>query len=236
MTSSFLSCFYKFEKLLILASVFSVLVILAGFYSLSYAQEPEILDRRGVEKYFQMKLDHMRVLIREGKVEALKAAVADLSGSELIALFEFNLKMPNITGLPPQKAYFNREPFIALFGNSSLLNKDNFEMSYKLDKFQPQYGGASAILFDSGTASGELNEPFSGETYRFSLIQTCRNTISADAQTVFKVDSIYCRMDIDYTPLNKDAKEAEGIEGKPIEKPPIADIISDIEHKTKQAE
>ena len=200
------------------------------------AAKPEILDKAAVEQLFQNKLISYQGMISENKIEELQQAVREFTHDETIVLFEFTLNLPDQAPLPAQRAYFNRDPFIQLLKNAESLDKDSFEISYQLDDFKPQYGGGSAIIRDSGTARGKMIEPFSGDEYKFNVSQECRNTISADATTTFKVDSIYCRMNIEYEPAQKTIISVDGSPVKELEKPPIADIISDIENKKKSAE
>ena len=200
------------------------------------AAKPEILDKAAVEQLFQNKLISYQGMISENKIEELQQAVREFTHDETIVLFEFTLNLPDQAPLPAQRAYFNRDPFIQLLKNAESLDKDSFEISYQLDDFKPQYGGGSAIIRDSGTARGKMIEPFSGDEYKFNVSQECRNTISADAKTTFKVDSIYCRMNIEYEPAQKTIISVDGSPVKELEKPPIADIISDIENKKKSAE
>ncbi len=194
----------------------------------------KVLDQQAVEALFQEKLISYQDLIAENKIEELQAAVKDFTHDETLILFEFSLQMPDQAPLPAQKAYFNREPFIALLKNAKSLEPDSFKIKYELEKFQPQFGGGSAIIHDSGTAQGRLNENFSGDSYDFKVTQKCRNTITADAKTMFKVDSIYCRMDIEYEPVYKIIKSVDHIQEVALEKPEIGDIISELEEKKRK--
>ncbi|MCB9963333.1 MAG: hypothetical protein H6855_04840 [Rhodospirillales bacterium] len=193
------------------------------------AQARDVLNRKDVERIFQDKLKTYQGLIAEGRISDLKEAVRDLTHKDTIILLEFDLQLPNVAALPPQKAYFNRDPFVDLIGNAGALDKNSFSMTYHLDKFSPQYGGGSAILFDSGTARGRMTEPYSGQAYDFTVTQKCRNTISADAVSSFKIDSIYCRMQIQYMPDQSTILAKDGGHAKALEKPAIADIMSDLD-------
>ena len=202
-------------------------------FSAFSVQAKDILYKKDVESLFQEKLISYQDMIAEGEIKNLQEAVKDFTHEETIILFEFTLKPQDLPEMPVQRAYFNRDPFINLLRNAGSLKEDSFELTYQLDKFQPQYGGGSAIIYDSGTAKGQITEAFSGNDYLFSMTQECRNTISADAETMFKVDSIYCRMDVEYEPVQEAIISVDGAD-KVLEKPPIDDIISDIEEKKQQ--
>ena len=210
----------------------TVLLMVMVFLSVPVKAE-KILDQNAVEKVFREKLISYQELISNNKIKELQEAVKEFTHEDTIILFEFALSLPGGKALPAQKAYFNRDPFIDLLKNASSLEPGSFKISYSLEEFSPQYGGKTAIIRDSGTAKGRLNESFSDNSYEFEVAQKCRNTISADAVTIFKVDSIYCRMDITYNPLNKSLLEGAGQEIA-LEKPAINDIISEIEEKKRK--
>lgn len=199
------------------------------------AKKDLVLDKNDVERLFQEKLVSYQDLIAAQDIDGLQAAIKNFTHDETIILFEFSLSMPDMEPLPAQKAYFNRDPFINLLKNAQSLEQGSFELTYNLEEFQPQYGGGSAIIHDTGTAKGRLNESFSGDTYDFNVSQKCRNTISADAETMFKVDSIYCRMNIEYELVQKSIEPVENLQEASLEKPEIGDIISELEEKKRKA-
>ncbi len=218
----------------------SRLIILLAIYFAPFtvqASDIEILDKTKVESLFQKKLGFFQQLISENRIDDLQAAVKEFTKDDTLILLEFSLKMPGQEALPAKKAYFNRDPFIMLMKNATYLDKESFEISYTLDKFQPQYGGSAAIIFDRAEAKGQLTEAFSGELYQFNMSQKCRNTISADIDTTFKVDSVYCRMEIDYSPVNA-ASVTEAAGGAPNDpeknKADIRNIMGEIEAKKEQ--
>ncbi len=207
------------------------LVCLTSLSPLVFAGQ-NILNKQAVENAFRKKLISYQDMIAEERIDELQQAVRDLTHDKTIVLFEFSLKLPDDEPTAAQRAYFNRDPFIDLLKNAKILDKKSFKISYQLDEFKPQYGGGTAIIRDSGTARGKIKEPFSGNEYAFDMSQKCRNTISADAETTFKIDSIYCRMNVEYKPVSKHSiSVVENAPVKELEKPPIADIISDIENK-----
>ena len=210
------------------------IVVFCVLCSASSAASELILHKKDVERLFQEKLVSYQELISKHDISALQSAVKDFMHEETIILFEFSLKMPGMEALPAQKAYFNRDPFINLLKNANSLEPGSFELTYKLNDFQPQYGGGAAIIQDSGTAKGRLNETFSGDAYDFNVSQKCRNTISADAKTMFKVDSIYCRMEIEYQPVRDNVSPSDGVQEAALEKPVIGDIISELEEKKRK--
>ena len=130
---------------------------------------------------------------------ALKQQITALTNEKTIFLFEFTSQISGVD-FPQQRAYFDRDPFIALLDYTTNLHGENLEHTYKITKFLPQYGNKEVIIEDEGTASGMFSEPFLKKDVKFNVKQNCRNTISAGDETYFQIDSVYCRMHIEYAP------------------------------------
>jgi hypothetical protein len=176
------------------------------FASLHPARADEfVMDQKRLEELINKEFSTMREHLIAKDTAGLKQQIAALTHDKTIFLFEFTSTISGVD-FPQQRAYFDRDPFIALLDYTTNLSGEDLEHTYKITKFMPQYGNKEVIIIDEGTASGMFSEPFLKKDVQFHVKQNCRNTVSADSETYFKIDSVYCRMHIEYAPqLDKPA-------------------------------
>ncbi len=176
------------------------------FVSLHPARADEfVMDQKKLEELINKEFRTMREHLIAKDTAALKQQISALTHDKTIFLFEFTSTISGVD-FPQQRAYFDRDPFIALLDYTTNLSGEDLQHTYKITKFMPQYGNKEVIIIDEGTASGIFSEPFMQKEVEFHVKQNCRNTVSADTETYFKIDSVYCRMHIEYAPqLDKPA-------------------------------
>ena len=200
-----LVCYFA-NKLFILPNMqfiqrFNVaIVLLAGWLVIFPGQaqsEEALLEQKQLQEKLDKEFKTIQKHLKNEDITSLKKQIDALTHDKTIFLFEFT---SNVSGVdfPQQRAYFDRTPFIDLLDYTSNLDGKSLKYDYKITKYLPQYGKRHAIIEDESTATGRFSEPFLKKDFDFRVKQNCRNTISANQSTYFQIDSVYCRMHIEY--------------------------------------